>query len=328
MISVAIASYNGAAHIGAQLASIAAQSRLPDELVVADDCSTDATADIVRRFGRDAPFPVRLVPHPANIGILENFYTAFAACTGNVIVYCDQDDVWRPDKLERQIAEIERGAALCMHPSAIVDGALEPLGRQEPFNAWSGLIDAPVDVQQIGGFGHQMMFRRAVLDVMVALRPIAQRISTTGLFDSFDRYIPFCASMVGPIAIVPEPLVRFRRHGGATSGAGLAIADRPPLRRRVRTKILDSETDAREAVAIVAMAVRSGAVQGDIPDRLVAALTRKAALAGRQVRLLRSRWIARPIVAAPAAWYALRTLGFGNEARMRSVKFTAAALIA
>ena len=60
-ISVALCTYDGARFLGAQLESFATQIRLPDELVVCDDHSSDGTAAVLRDFARRAPFPVRIL---------------------------------------------------------------------------------------------------------------------------------------------------------------------------------------------------------------------------------------------------------------------------
>src|SRR5262245_36412717 len=97
--SVALCTHNGAAYIADQLASLAAQSRRPDELVVRDDASEDDTPAIVQAFAARAPFPVRFERHASRLGSTRNFDGAIAACTGDLIALCDQDDVWRADKL-------------------------------------------------------------------------------------------------------------------------------------------------------------------------------------------------------------------------------------
>lgn len=111
-ISVAMCTYNGEKFVGEQLESIGKQTRLPSELIVIDDRSTDATAELVRKFATTAPFPVRLYVNDQNIGgsskgITKNFEAAVARCEGEFIVPCDQDDIWVPEKLERMAAALE-----------------------------------------------------------------------------------------------------------------------------------------------------------------------------------------------------------------------------
>ena len=102
-ISVAMCTYNGEKYLREQLESIALQTRLPAELVICDDRSTDSTSEIIRNFADSAPFPVRFNLNPVNLGgatkgITKNFEQASRLCTGDLIAFCDQDDVWLPKK--------------------------------------------------------------------------------------------------------------------------------------------------------------------------------------------------------------------------------------
>ena len=99
--SVALCSYNGAKFILEQLDSIAAQTRTPDELVICDDGSCDATIAEVANFASRASFPVRVHVNEAVLGPTKNFERAIALSGGDVIALCDQDDVWHSDKLAR-----------------------------------------------------------------------------------------------------------------------------------------------------------------------------------------------------------------------------------
>jgi glycosyltransferase involved in cell wall biosynthesis len=100
-ISVAMCTYNGSKFLAEQLNSIREQTKLPLELVICDDDSTDATPRIVHAFALDAPFPVRFFRNQATLGSTRNFEKAINLCTGQAIALCDQDDIWQPNKLER-----------------------------------------------------------------------------------------------------------------------------------------------------------------------------------------------------------------------------------
>ena len=84
--------YNGGPYLREQLDSIAAQTHLPDELVVCDDDSTDRTVAILEDFAATAPFPVRVYVNPKNLGTAKNFERAIGLATGEVIALADQDD--------------------------------------------------------------------------------------------------------------------------------------------------------------------------------------------------------------------------------------------
>src|SRR5580698_474723 len=98
-VSVALCTFNGERYLLEQLESIARQTRLPDELVVCDDGSNDGTTAIVGRFSERARFNTSLCVNLTRLGVAQNFARAFSLCRGDLIVPCDQDDVWEPEKL-------------------------------------------------------------------------------------------------------------------------------------------------------------------------------------------------------------------------------------
>lgn len=99
-VSAIIPTYNGAAWVGEALASVVAQSRMPLELIVVDDASTDDTLAIVERETAKAPFPVaieRLARNSGGPALPLN--VALGRIRGDYVAVLDQDDVWLSDKL-------------------------------------------------------------------------------------------------------------------------------------------------------------------------------------------------------------------------------------
>lgn len=129
-ISIAMATYNGARYLREQLDSFAAQTRLPDELIVSDDGSSDDTVSILEEFARTAPFEVRIFRNDVNLGYAQNFGRAMGLCTGDLIFLSDQDDVWFPEKIEKisRLAEAHPEIMLFMNDAELTDGDGAPLG--------------------------------------------------------------------------------------------------------------------------------------------------------------------------------------------------------
>ena len=116
MISVAIATYNGERFIREQLESIIHQTVLPDEIIVRDDRSTDDTLSIVEEYAdkyRNIRWDVR--KNPANKGFVKNFIGAILACNEEIILLCDQDDIWRFDRVERIIEFFSDPKVISLH---------------------------------------------------------------------------------------------------------------------------------------------------------------------------------------------------------------------
>lgn len=100
-ISIVISSYNGSSHIIEQLDSIRNQTRTPDEVLICDDCSTDSTPEIVNKYIKIHSLNNwRIVINQENKGWKRNFIDGIEKSTGDLIFTCDQDDIWRTDKLE------------------------------------------------------------------------------------------------------------------------------------------------------------------------------------------------------------------------------------
>lgn len=107
-ISVALCTYNGEAYIRDQWQSLLQQTRLPNEVIVCDDTSSDNTVAILRQLAVDAPFRVRIQVNSTRLGFNKNFEQALTLCTGDLIFLCDQDDFWLPEKIEKVAAFMEQ----------------------------------------------------------------------------------------------------------------------------------------------------------------------------------------------------------------------------
>lgn len=100
-ISIALCTYNGEKFLSKQLESFLKQSRLPDELIICDDLSKDATIEIIEDFAKNSPFEVKLFRNEKNLGSTKNFEKAISLCTGDIIFLSDQDDIWLPEKIAK-----------------------------------------------------------------------------------------------------------------------------------------------------------------------------------------------------------------------------------
>lgn len=131
MISIAMATYNGEKYLQQQLDSIAAQTVLPDELVVCDDCSTDKTIEILENFKNKVNFDVRILQNQTNSGYVKNFARVIPEAKGDFVFMCDQDDFWFPNKIETVLKTFDENpdAQLVAHNAMCTNSDLEPLGK-------------------------------------------------------------------------------------------------------------------------------------------------------------------------------------------------------
>ena len=102
-ISVAICTYNGEQFIESQLESICSQNYPVDEIVICDDGSTDKTVQKANDFLKEHFQEYRIIENQQNLGFRKNFEKAIGITQGEIIFLCDQDDVWKKDKVEKMV---------------------------------------------------------------------------------------------------------------------------------------------------------------------------------------------------------------------------------
>lgn len=199
-ISIALATYNGGKYLQEQLVSFLAQNRLPDELVITDDCSTDNTLEIIQAFAAKAPFEVRWEQNEKNLGYTGNFNQALMKTTGDLVFLSDQDDVWFPEKLERmeRYALDDPNAMVVMNDAALTDGELNDTGLTKQGQiASAGMTDSSFVM------GCCVVVRRELLDICL---PIPKH------YKGHDGWIVKIAEGIGRKRVVADILQWYRRH--------------------------------------------------------------------------------------------------------------------
>jgi len=251
-VSVLLATCNGERFLEEQLATIAAQSVLPAELVVCDDASSDETPGVLARFAATAPFPMRITSTGSRLGFRANFMRGTGLCRGDLIAFCDQDDRWHPGKLESMVAAFTGPSVLlAFHDAAILHADGTRAGSIYP--NWRRGIDWPALTAFPWAFspGLTQVFRRS-LCALDWLWPLSVDHTAPGERLAHDRWYFFLASVLGTIRYVPERLVDYRQHEANTYGmSGLA----PQRLRRWRGEL----ATAGEAVDLRATAAANRA---------------------------------------------------------------------
>ena len=97
-VSILIPCYNRAKEIGKVIQSLLQQSRLPDEIIVVDDASTDNSVDVIKEF------PVKLIKHPENRGPANARNTAFKSSKGDIVIFLDSDAIAHVNMVENLVA--------------------------------------------------------------------------------------------------------------------------------------------------------------------------------------------------------------------------------
>ncbi len=218
-LSIALTTYNGARYLEPQLASFVAQTRRPDELVVCDERSTDATGKILADFQAAAPFPVRVITNEQRLGIIANFEKAVGLCTGEIVFLSDQDDSWHPDKLARHeaIYASQPDVGLVFSDAEIVGSDLQPLGVR--MNQRLGVT--PDRLAQLSGDRalHLLIRRPFLLGCTLSFRADLRRYLAPFPDNQLhDNWIPFALASVTKFQGIADPLIDYRSHEGQSVG--------------------------------------------------------------------------------------------------------------
>jgi glycosyltransferase involved in cell wall biosynthesis len=201
-VSVIMPAYNAAPFIGTAIDSVLAQTYSHHELTVVDDGSTDGTAEIVRAYGGRLRYVRQGNARQAaarNRGIAES--------RGELIAFVDADDVWRQDKLERQVALLTSNPRLGLAYSSmeLIDRDGRSLGCSPARlrgDCLAGLL-----LGQSGGIcGSTGLVPRAVLERVGTFDVELTPCEETDLF--------WRIAAEYPIDYIGEPLVQYRIHPG------------------------------------------------------------------------------------------------------------------
>lgn len=223
MTSVCMATYNGGLFLREQLQSIVEQlDPERDEVVISDDGSTDDTLQVIAQMQAACRVTIRLVKNEGEHGYTSNFENALRYAQGDWIMLSDQDDVWLPNKLERMKAEAHlckrRDCRLIVSNAIITDGELHHVdenyfaARGVKRGLWGNIL-------KFGYLGCCLAFDRQLLQKALPF-PTNRRYCT------HDNWLFLCASALGEVRIIEEPLMLYRRHG-YTSTTGAMNAHKP-----------------------------------------------------------------------------------------------------
>ncbi len=243
-ISIAMATYNGAKYIRDQLDTLARQSLPPVELVVTDDGSTDATLNIVEEFSAEAPFPVRVFRNTARLGYEENFLKAASLCTGDLIAFCDQDDLW----VEQKLSLCARYFADPSIQGVVHTGqTMRESGERGKFYPWfprTRVLDAGEFDPFAESPGFSIIFRRDLLN-------LADSEGRHDRVKSHDNWCWLLASSAGRVVTMADVLVLYRQHEANVFGVPRKRTIRRVIREGVRAQQYTVEKDSEAFCAHV-----------------------------------------------------------------------------
>ena len=222
-VQVLLATYNGERFLRQQIESILAQTYTPLQILARDDGSQDGTRTILEEYASASPERFMLMPLDATTGGSKwNFVRLLQAATAEYVALADQDDVWLPDKISREMEAMQglerkngvEKPLLVFSDLRIVDDALWT--KFESLREHQGI--EPASIHEL----RRILSQNVVTGCTALLnRPLVQ-LATRMPAEAFmhDWWIALLACSFGDATAMPEPTVLYRQHGANVLGAG------------------------------------------------------------------------------------------------------------
>ena len=209
LISIALCTYNGERYLAEQLDSIINQTFKNLEVIVVDDCSTDNTLQILANYA-EMDVRIKYYQNSQNLGYNKNFEKALKLTTGNFIAISDQDDNWKPNKIQVLMDNIEDNWLVFSNSEYInADGTLAEGKLLNGFSLAGKNYKALLLNNHITG--HTTLFSREFLKYIL---PFPE----TGFYDWWMGFIAFYHHK---LLFVDEVLTRYRQHDNAVTSSSM-----------------------------------------------------------------------------------------------------------
>jgi glycosyltransferase involved in cell wall biosynthesis len=213
-ISVAMATCNGEAFVQEQIESILRQTRLPNELVISDDCSNDRTIEVIKTATVGCPFPVRILQNSVNVGLNGNFEIAITEAKGDLVIPADQDDYWLPERVSATASVFAEDVILAFCDAELTDSDLRPTGT-----TLFGCRPRLRGVTETGGAERTLAGAALVQGMTIAFhRDLKRFVLPFSDQCTWDRWLSLIAPAFGKVRAIDRPLVYYRRHGKNLAG--------------------------------------------------------------------------------------------------------------
>ena len=219
-IAILMATYNGAVYLRAQLDSLMSQTRRDWTLYVQDDFSTDSTLDIIKEYQQRYD-NIRMLEHASQLGPMKNFMSMLEQVEADYYLFCDQDDVWIADKVERSMQEME--ACEAQNPGKptvvftdlrVVDSSLQEISS----SFWEYMKINPEKLSTFARLGA----RRLATGCTMCFNRLAKSVSLPVSANAYmhDAWVVLSVSKQGGIIKgISIPMVLYRQHASNVLGA-------------------------------------------------------------------------------------------------------------
>lgn len=251
-VSIVLSTYNGERYIEEQINSILSSSYQDTDLYIRDDGSSDRTMEILEGYRSSTPDRIHVIRNEVNLGVTLNFLQGVCDTTADYIMLCDQDDVWKPNKIGDTLkrmrhmeAQLGKDIPLAVFTDAtVVDGSLNTL--HDSFFRIGKLDPRKTDLPHI-------LMENKLIGCTVMINASLRRVLKSRKLPEKARYhdwwIALIAASCGKIGFLPEQTMLYRQHGTNVVGSRSFLSyfkDRITSLKKQKGAILALENQAKE----------------------------------------------------------------------------------
>ncbi|MCX6073155.1 MAG: glycosyltransferase family 2 protein [Campylobacterales bacterium] len=222
MVDILLATYNGKRFLAVQIDSILSQTYTDWKLLIRDDGSTDGTLHIITDFARR--YPDKIIPildTDNNLGVTRNFERLMEHATSPYLMFCDQDDIWLNEKIEKSLTKLQEMEKVHgTHTPLLVYTDLAVCNEEGEIlsnSFWTyqgGDFTIPLDLAkalvQNNATGNTMIFNRALVNNALPFSSDAVM---------HDWWVSLTALYLGKIDYLSDQTIMYRQHNRNVSGS-------------------------------------------------------------------------------------------------------------
>ena len=221
LVDILVACYNGENFLNEQLNSLVNQTCKDINIIIRDDGSTDNTPEILKHFKEKYPERITLIEGKPSKSAKNNFFELMEYAKSDYIMFCDQDDVWNPDKVELTLKKMKTAEnssenntpILCHTDLSVADKNLNIIHnsffKMQKFDITKTSLNRAL-VQNIIT-GCTTMINKPLLN-------LAKGTNSHSII-MHDWWLFLIASAFGKVEVINSPTILYRQHGNNQLGA-------------------------------------------------------------------------------------------------------------
>ena len=213
MIDILLSTYNGEKFIHDQIISILDQTYIHWRLFIRDDGSSDDTPRIIKEYSNRYPLNIFVIETSGNIGPTQSFAKLLSISTAKYVMFCDQDDIWLPKKIEITLSKMEivekcyPNLPILIHTDLIMT---DHHGNTIAESLWNH-CNTPIEYEKNVYF---LSLHNVVTGCTVMMNRLAVNFSNPISLDAsmHDWWIAINVCKYGVIEHIPDQTIKYRRH--------------------------------------------------------------------------------------------------------------------